>query len=182
MNRLSKFIRHAIGQKYATPNSHEIRVGKWLRFVGYNKEEIRYQPNGSTQPPDWLVFDRRKWIRVECKTSKTARPSFFDSYPDANTLYVYTDLKYNDTTLFYGCHIFSKKLVDLYEKIHYNVIKDLELKNKKIFLESPHNPFGFRPGFRPCWKQCGNKEKTDFFQEDIRKMLENKAKKRASGK
>lgn len=93
-----------------------------------NKSEIKckytnlfyeYQPNGSQQPPDYMIFcENYEKIKIECKSSKTNKPVWNCSIPEKNTIYVFLDTKNKKTYIFDGEDIIESK--DRLEIIKFN--------------------------------------------------------------
>jgi hypothetical protein len=176
--KLLKFIRIADGKPYADAFSHETRVGHWLKLAGFKAKDIKYQPYGTNNPPDWVVRVGTKWIHVECKTSKKSRAAFNDTPPSNNTLIVFSSKSHNDTMVFYGGDVYKKgvrKKIDEY-------IKKVRLLEKRYGIlctkSKRSNPYGFVPGFRLRLQQRGGMKVTDFFVLETRDELVRKAKQR----
>jgi hypothetical protein len=176
--KLLTFIRIAEGKTYADAQAHETRVGHWLKRAGFKAKDIKYQPYGSTNPPDWLVKINGKWTEIECKTSLKSRASFGDTPPNKDTLFVFSSKSHNDTMVFYGGDIYkqaTRKLIDDYTI----KVKTLEKKYGILCTQSKRtNPFGIIPGFRLRLRQRGGMKVTDFFGPGIRESLVKKAKQR----
>jgi len=176
--KLLKFIRIADGKPYADSKKHELRMRRWLIEAGFKKHDIKYQPYGSNNPPDWLVKVDSKWVELECKTSLEAKVSFNDTPPSKNVLYIFSSKRHNDTMVFYGQDVFKrgvKKSFDEYIK----KAKALEKKYiNECMLSKRLNPYGFVPGFRLRLQQRGGMKVTDFFAPGTRELLVRKAKQR----
>lgn len=176
--KLLKFIRIADGKPYANPQAHEKRVGNWLKQSGFKPNDIKYQPYGNSNPPDWIVKVNGKWIHVECKTSLESRISFNDTPPEKNTLFVFSSKKRNDTMVFYGGDVFKRRVSQLFSD-YIRKVKSLERRYIKYCMEFKRtNPYGFVPGFRLRLQQRGGMIMTDFFGPDKRELLVRKAKQR----
>jgi len=176
--RLLKFIRLVDGQPYAGPKEHETRVGKWLLECGFTTNDIKYQPYGINNPPDWIVRVGKKWLHVECKTSLKSCVSFNDTPPDKETLFVFSSRRHDDTMVFFGGDVYKKKVRDTIN-LYIKKVRALERKFGNICTESKRtNPYGFIPGFRLRLRQRGGMQVTDFFIPQIREALVKKAKQR----
>lgn len=142
--------------KYAnnTFNSkiHEESVEKIIRECGFkhklciNKKEKSYymnQPNGTQNPPDFIVFDNNESIQLECKSKKTGyKPMWNSSIPNESTFYIFTNQKDNKTLIISGKNIITpalKECLNIYKK----ETKKLEiLFNKKLKkLSTNNNPY-----------------------------------------
>jgi len=183
MNRLQKFIQLAINKEYVEPRKHEIRVGEWLFEAGFNKKHIVEQPNGTKNPPDWVVYFKGEWRSIECKTQKSNTISFFNTYPNPETLYVLTNIKFNDTTVFFGYDFYDRRDKNK-ELINHaiscqNEIQGVISKYKSIFKNHKYNPNGLACFGRPDWKQVGGKDITNMFIPEKRTRNEYRAKIRA---
>ena len=74
--------------KVSTSSNKQSNVGYW-----YTK-----QPNGSQQPPDFRLGLEDNTMDIECKSCKTGyKPMWNASFPEQNTVYVFTNKKNNET-------------------------------------------------------------------------------------
>jgi len=167
------FINIAVGKRYAGATAHEKRVGNWLKQAGF--KDVTFQPNGINNHPDWKARDGKKWIEIECKTSKKSEIMFNDTLPPKETLYVFSSEYHNDTMVFYGGDVFKKwiyRKIDEYKK-QSKVLGDRFVK--ECLNNKRSNPFGFIPGNRCCLRQRGGAS-SDFFS--AKTTLVNKARAR----
>jgi hypothetical protein len=115
-------------------------------------------PNGKQNTPDFRLYIEGKSIDIECKSSRTGyKPMYNATYPDKDTIYVYTNKKDNNTIIYYGSEIISDEVRDICEeykllnkKLHNEINKKLEL------LDSTHNPYGMRVYARNMFVQTRN--------------------------
>lgn len=94
-------------QDTSTSTNKQSNPGYW-----YSK-----QPNGSQQPPDFRVGFEDTTMDIECKSCKTGyKPMWNASFPDQNTVYVFTTKKNNETVLFTGDELVTPEVRAIYEK------------------------------------------------------------------
>lgn len=76
----------------------------------YTNLFYEYQPNGSQQPPDFVIYcENYEKKKIECKSSKNNKPVWNCSIPDQETIYVYYDTNKKLTYIFEGDKIISNE-------------------------------------------------------------------------
>ncbi len=148
-----------------------------------------YQPNGSQEFPDFLVFYKKYIITIEIKFSKTKsrsnneKPMWNSNLPKANAIYIYgVSGKY--VTFFKGDDILDNEtrseLIDYFSVI--KNLNDMEDELNKKLLKNKNN-FGFSPYIRiayqhaekySTYKNENNKQKIESFFGENRIERENK--------
>ncbi|WP_120874620.1 type II restriction endonuclease [Helicobacter pylori] len=131
-----------------------------------------YQPFGSQNYPDFLVFIFDHVVGIEIKFSKndkgeknlqTSRPMWNSNLPKPNAIYVY-GVANADITFFKGSDILSYETREVLLKYFDTLDKDEEsLKNALKDLE---NPFGFAPYIRKAYehkKEFSNHHQIESF-------------------
>ncbi|GAA7024571.1 hypothetical protein Kyoto30A_01130 [Helicobacter pylori] len=131
-----------------------------------------YQPFGSQNYPDFLVFIFDYVVGIEIKFSKndkgeknlqTSRPMWNSNLPKPNAIYVY-GVANADITFFKGSDILSYETREVLLKYFDTLDKDEEsLKNALKDLE---NPFGFAPYIRKAYehkKEFSNHHQIESF-------------------
>ncbi|GAA9359002.1 hypothetical protein TH0628_01720 [Helicobacter pylori] len=131
-----------------------------------------YQPFGSQNYPDFLVFIFDYVVGIEIKFSKndkgeknlqTSRPMWNSNLPKPNAIYVY-GVANADITFFKGLDILSYETREVLLKYFDTLDKDEEsLKNALKDLE---NPFGFAPYIRKAYehkKEFSNHHQIESF-------------------
>ena len=104
----------------------------------YTNLFYEYQPNGSQQPPDYMVYcENYEKIKIECKSSKTNKPVWNCSIPEKNTIYVFLDTKNKKTYIFDGEDIIGTQ--DRLEIIKFN--DELKTDSKTLLHELSRKNF-----------------------------------------
>ncbi|NBP00062.1 MAG: hypothetical protein EBU90_08005 [Proteobacteria bacterium] len=112
-----------------TDKAHEANVEAVIKKHGFREQSVKdanndkagywyiKQPNGSQQPPDFRVGFEDKTMDIECKSCKTGyKPMWNASFPESNTIYVFTNKRNNETILFTGDQIVTPEVKAIYEK------------------------------------------------------------------
>ncbi|WQU08640.1 type II restriction endonuclease [Helicobacter pylori] len=136
------------------------------------KSHFLYQPFGSQNYPDFLIFIFDHVVGIEIKFSKndkgeknlqTSRPMWNSNLPKPNAIYVYGVANAN-ITFFKGSDILSYETREVLLKYFDTLDKDEEsLKNALKDLE---NPFGFAPYIRKAYehkKEFSNHHQIESF-------------------
>lgn len=97
-----------------------------------NKSEINddnlyfiAQPNGSQAPPDFMIVTKKyNDVKIECKSSKSLKPTWNCSIPEKDTIYAFYTSKLDLTFIFSGDEIISDKKIEEIIKFH-NKIKEM---------------------------------------------------------
>lgn len=130
------------------------------------------QPSGSQNFPDFLVCDNNgKFFAIECKSGKSACPTWNDNIPNPNAIYIFSSEKYNKNTVFLGkdvisdieCHLF------LLQREEYKKINE---KYKKLLASQDLHKRGWNLNARPKFSQYGGNLKTDYFTHFSRQLCE----------
>lgn len=104
------------------------------------------EPNGAQNPPDFRIFSRGESLDIECKScQKGYKPMWNASYPDSNSIYVYTNKTDNETILFTGEEVITAKVREIYEK-YKRLNKGLhkEINEELKALSEEENPYGMQ--------------------------------------
>jgi len=159
---------------------HEEKIKALLRRHGFKMVEGRsniqdgtfvYQPYGNNKNPDFLVQYRGKQYSIECKTSKGATPVYNGGLPKPNYIYIFSSLKYNETTIYYGKDILSDDTRKEFSELVKDLRKVLDRYKKKI-VDSDNHVRGFSFYIRNMYTQAGTADKTDYFQHADRQKCE----------
>jgi hypothetical protein len=144
------------------PNSqdnpeHEDQVEELLKKHGLN---YKSQPNGIQQSPDFRIFYESREIDVECKSSKEAKPMYNSGLPKRGVIYIFSSMKYNQTTIYFADDIVTDEKRELYEALTTEYKKILtEFQSKEGWNDSR----GFDFYMRAMYTQSGSSHKTDYF-------------------
>ncbi len=148
------------------------------------KRTFIYQPYGSQQFPDILVFSDKKVIPLEIKFSTRAqtKPIWNSNVPRANAFYIFGSYELGDITFFCGDDIVSPK----HREALYGFFGDIRQLQDKIRTKMPEldsTNRGFTPYIRAAFDQRNHKKSvvTNFFTHPSRieseKLAIEKAKK-----
>ncbi|PUD75994.1 hypothetical protein C2R50_03665 [Helicobacter pylori] len=131
-----------------------------------------YQPFGSQNYPDFLVFIFDHVVGIEIKFSKndkgeknlqTSRPMWNSNLPKPNAIYLY-GVANADITFFKGSDILSYETREVLLKYFDTLDKDEE--SLKSALKDLENPFGFAPYIRKAYehkKEFSNHHQIESF-------------------
>lgn len=141
----------------------EIILKKFLLKLNKNEklEEKSYisQPNGRQKFPDFILKIENKIYNLECKSSKTAyKPLWNCSFPKLdNTIYIFTHRKFDDTIIFLGNELMTKKLQNILERYKERT-KDLEneFNYELTMLNKNENPYNIQVYARNMFIQKSN--------------------------
>lgn len=104
----------------------EIKKNKKDNIDNIKKEQdiiyYIYQPFGSQKPPDFMIMCNNYYkIFIECKSSKTLKPTWNCSIPDIETIYLFYSSNNNKTYIFNGDVIIfpniSKQIKEFHNKL-----------------------------------------------------------------
>ena len=142
------------------------------------KHSYIYQPYGSQEFPDFIVFTDKKVIPLEIKfSSKTqSKPIWNSNVPKANAFYVFGSYGLNDITFFCGDSIITPK----HRESLYGFFDNMQKLQDEIRAEMPildETNRGFTPYIRSAFDQGKHKDtvETNFFTHPDRKMVEDLA-------
>ena len=128
------------------------------------------QPTGKNDSPDFIVRYNGKLYFLECKSSKELHPTYNGGRPKEGYIYIFTSMKVNKTTIYYGRDVLNNEVRDLYDEF---LLKNKE--NYKVFkskLALVDNSRGFDYYERHMYTQSGGAEFTDYFTHKDRKLCE----------
>lgn len=142
-----------------------------------SEKEIYYikQPNGSQRSPDFTLVVEGVSVNIECKSAQTGyKPMWNCSYPDQNTIYVYTNKRNNHTILFLGNEIITddvQVIYDEYREKHKQLCD--EINNKLKNLDREKNPYALRVYNRNMFIQGEHlyKKNSSIYMKNIREFL-----------
>ncbi|MBN0970433.1 hypothetical protein [Mycoplasma phocoeninasale] len=144
-------------------------------FQNFNEYFI-YQPYGSQNFPDFLVFSSKYIIPIETKFSKyedklkskeiSSRPVWNSNLPKANAIYLYA-VSGRDTTFFMGSDILNNDVRRILIEYFENLDKGTDQLDK--LLSNLDNNFGFYPYIRKAYEQ---KQEKSTYQKDGKIAIE----------
>ena len=143
------------------------------------------QPAGPQSFPDFLIkdFDGR-FIAVEAKSGKknekqvqksdnsTMAPMWNDNLPKTGAVYIYSNEKNNQTTVFLGRDVISDTVIKLQESLMEELNKSVERFRSLVREQDIHNR-GWDIKYRPQNFQGYGLDKCDYFKHKDRKKCEN---------
>jgi len=116
-----------------------------------NDKMFIYQPYGSQQYPDFLIFEGNYIFPVEAKFSKSGkRPVWNSGLPRPNGIYIYGALEHKKIVVFSGIDIVS---VEESIKLHEFFLKLKELENEFNFSNMSEQRYGFVVYSRKAFEQ-----------------------------
>lgn len=129
-----------------------------------------YQPNGNNKSPDYLVNYNGKLYSLEAKSSKGVKPVYNGGLPQDGYIYIFSSLKHNATTIYYGHDVLSEDMRTWFKNLtnELNVL----LKKHQAQLANIADPRGFDFYIRNMYIQSGGKEKIDYFTHANRDTCE----------
>lgn len=163
-------IKNHIGDKF----------GKEFLDIPSNnlKRTFIYQPYGSQQFPDLIVFTDKKVIPLEIKFSakRQSKPVWNSNVPRANAFYVFGSYGMKDVTFFCGDDI----IVPKHREFLYGFFNDIKALQDKIRVDMPALDItnrGFTPYIRAAFDQRKHKPEveTSFFAHPNRTEVEDLA-------
>lgn len=150
-------------------------------FGDMYKEFYIWQPFGTQNYPDFLIFSESKIWSVEIKysTKNKQKPLWNGNLPKQNALYIFGSFEKRDLTFFRGEDILPENerimLLDFWAALD-EVKNEWEQKfSKNIGNKSIANSYGFQPYIRKAYFQGKNFNKDaeiDFFKNKNRSTLE----------
>ena len=141
-----------------------------------------WQPYGSQDFPDFLVFSQNSVFAIETKFSqeKQSKPMWNSNIPKKNSLSIFSNHEFLDLTYFLGHDVISEdertKLLALWEQTDKEYTKWADDFNKKIKDGELTNNYGFTTYIRRAYDQGKKHNKNailDFFKNKNRADLEN---------
>lgn len=163
-------IKKHIGNKFGD---------RFLEIPNNNlKRTFIYQPYGSQQFPDFIVFTDKKVIPLEIKfsTQSQSKPIWNSNVPRAGAFYIFGSYGLKDITFFCGDDILATK----HRKSLYGFFNDIQALQDKIRLDMPAfdtTNRGFTPYIRSAFDQRKHKPtvETSFFVHPKRTEVEDSA-------
>ena len=156
------------------------------RFAKINKDEkptmnnfFISQPFGSQKQPDFRVSSDGFYIDIECKSGRTGyKPIWNSTYPNDETVYIYTNKRDNDTIIFTGSEkVIPSRLKTELEKYKCSLYELTNNINKITRgLSETDNPYKFEVFGRKMFTQCINLDinKKDEYLQDVLKIKHKK--------
>lgn len=139
------------------------------------KKTFIYQPYGSQQFPDFIVFTDKKIIPLEVKfsTKSQYKPIWNSNVPRANAFYIFGSYGLRDLTFFCGDDVIASK----HRRFLYEFFKDIRKLQDEIRKDMPALDLtnrGFTPYIRAAFDQRKHKSmvETNFFTHPDRKKVE----------
>lgn len=163
-------IKKHIGNKFGN---------KFLDIPSNNlKQTFIYQPYGSQQFPDFIVFTDKKVVPLEVKfsTKSQSKPIWNSNVPRANAFYIFGSYGLKDITFFCGADVLAAK----HRRGLYGFFNDIQALQDKIRLDMPAfdtTNRGFTPYIRSAFDQRKHKliVETSFFSHPKRTKVEDLA-------
>jgi hypothetical protein len=164
----------------------QLFIDKGQQIITYNNEIITpyqkvknhtenfyiHHPSGNNNSPDYLVMIEQIPFFMEAKSSSKGIPIWNTGYPKPGVIYIFTSKKYpNDCTYFLGDR--AENLLECIKQVNL-IRKDANEQAKSCIPED--NFFNISVDFRLNYKQ----NDFDFFQEDIRRLLESEVEEKLS--
>jgi hypothetical protein len=151
-------------------------------FIDIPNERLKrsyiYQPYGSQQFPDYIVFTDKKVVPLEIKFSSKSqsKPIWNSNVPKANAFYIFGSYGLNDITFFCGDDIITEQ----HRKALYGFFEDIRKLQNEIREEMPlldETNRGFTPYIRSAFDQRKHKKtvESSFFSHSDRKKVEDLA-------
>ena len=170
-----KLIKEHIGNKYGSEFLKITRPTLKRTFI--------YQPYGSQQFPDFLIFTNKNVIPLEIKFSakKQSKPIWNSNIPRANAFYIFGSYGLKDITFFCGDDVLAPE----HRERLYGFFKDIKIKESEIRKRMPALDVtnrGFTPYIRAAFDQQKHSPTVEvgFFNHPDRQAGEDKAIKRIS--
>lgn len=140
-----------------------------------------FQPFGSQDFPDFLIFQKKSLLAVEIKYSKdrAVKPMWNSNLPKSNAVYIFGSYLLKDITFFIGRDILPmnerKKLVDFFDEAKQYEDRFKEDLRKDLEFGKIKNERGFNVYIRRAFDQNKNinkKAKLDYFSHPERIKIE----------
>ena len=171
-----KELKKLIGEK----NTEKETINCFSNF----KKHFVFQPLGSQNYPDFILFLPKFIIPIEVKFSEkeAKKPVWNSNLPRHNGFYLFGNYKYSEIVIFKGEFVLSKierkKLISFWEKIKENEKNFLNNLKKMIFpLNDLKLEYGFVPYARRAYdqtKKINKKAITNFFDNPNKNKLTKK--------
>ncbi len=163
-------IKKHIGNKFGD---------KFLEIPSNNlKRTFIYQPYGSQEFPDFIIFTDKKIVPLEIKFSakSQSKPIWNSNVPRASAFYIFGSYGLKDITFFCGADVLARK----HRKGLYGFFAGIQALQDKIRLDMPALDItnrGFTPYIRSAFDQRKHKPsvETSFFAHPKRTKVENLA-------
>lgn len=128
------------GGKNTGNTSHGIKWEQQLENW-FNKHNIQYsyQPNGSQMPPEFRVrMPNGKTIEIEQKTSKTGKPMWNSTLPQAGTLYIVGCTESGKNGMWFGEDLIENTDRDRLEEFHKTLMSLVNSYNQAAGSDSKY--------------------------------------------
>ena len=124
-----------------TWQEHEETIGELLNE--YNVPFVA-SPNGTQRYPDFRITVNGVDYDLEAKTSKGGVPMYNDSIPHQDGIYLFTNMKNFETTIYNGSDVISKEKSDEYRKLKEILLGMCKENEKTIPIEDDLGNVGCR--------------------------------------
>lgn len=145
-----------------------------------------YQPYGSQNVPDFIIFYKNKVLSIEIKYSQknSEKPVWNSNLPKSNTIYIFGSYGKEDVTFFLGEDLLPQNERELLENFFSKETKLFEDKYRNLLIERFNNKelffnHGFDIYIRKAFlqnKKININAETDFFKNIKRETYENNVK------
>lgn len=140
------------------------------------KNHFIYQPFGSQNYPDFLVFDQARLISIEVKYSNQGQtsPVWNSGLPRPNGIYIFGSWNRKQITYFLGCDVLSSNDARKLHEFFSNMKQQEDEFNAR---EMTGHPYGFAVYNRKAFEQkkkYSDEAITNFFDNPHRQDLERK--------
>jgi len=130
------------------------------------------QSMGDQQPPDFILIVNSVVVYLECKSCKKDTISWNDNLPKDEYVYLFSEQKSNQSTIFLGRSLMTSRLRWILSS-GINMINKIAARLNKILLSlNNDNPSGFTYYPRPKYSQQGGKSKASFINHPDRESRE----------
>ncbi len=138
------------------------------------KQHYLYQPFGSQNYPDFIIFDKRILVSIESKfTEKNhTKPVWNSGIPRLNGLFIFGSYGKQDITFFRGCNVVSKEERSLFQQFFAEEKGRADSFNKQ---NMSNQEFGFSAYVRTAYEQkkmYNVNAILNFFDNDKRTIME----------
>lgn len=172
-------IEHAFVEFFA-PTSWKSRVMLTSWVSGGNHDLVPdqsyiSQPGGSNGPPDFVVKGDGRMFFVELKSSQSCKPTYNDTLPKPNFIYVFcschNDATDQQTTMFLGSDVVDDESRERLLEAQQEMKLVAAIATEKI-QEIPTNDRGWYPFPRMKFEQKGGWERANYFKHSDRARCE----------
>jgi hypothetical protein len=172
MNTVQQFWQEVLLLPYKSNSQdnphHENQVRDLIQKYGY---QFEHQPNGPQQSPDFRVtLPSGRVVDIECKSSKQAYPTYNGGLPKEDVIYIFSSMKYDETTVFFADDVVKKSKRELFACL----IEELRavLDKYRAMPEWQDDDRGFDFYIRNMFIQSGGWTRTNYFKHKNRQLCE----------